>query len=315
MSALLHYPRSSCSIINLAKSACSQSSSVESYSQSIVDSNLNINSTDAIARPKQALILPDNSTPTVLSLPKCTIQEHRTLSTLSHSIGGAGTMALAELYDFITPPDLYGNLNTFAGGGSAAAMANASHILKTISEYDAAVKAREGLTNHSARPNTVMPYKRRERKAFKKMSELLDRKGQQLLHKHAFKTRRTRNLTGRIVRESIPVSSIPEVKRLERLARAGRVLGPGLVVLDGGLRAKGVYKQYKANDPGWKREAVVQSAGFVMGLGSAGLIGGAVLMIVPGGFLLAIVAGGIAALATDAGVQKIASTVYDKVIN
>ncbi len=313
MSQLLYYPHQSCSLSDIASEVCKDANTIDQYTEELLVANRGItqaNNKQPVGKP---LILP-NASATNSYTPICTTQEHKTLSTLSQSIGGVGTMALAELYDFITPPNLYGNLTTFTSGAGAAVTANAQYILKTISEYDDANKLHQAYENHRAAPATIAREKPKVDKAFKKMSHLLDRKGQQLLHKHAFKTRQVKNMTGRIVREAIPISSLPEVKSLARLAKAGRVLGPGLVVLDGGLRAHNTYKMYKSNDPSWKREAVVQSAGFAFGLSSASLIGGAVLIIVPGGFLLAIVAGGIAALAADAGVQKVAGAVYDKVM-
>ncbi len=313
MSQLLYYPRQSCSLSDIASEVCHDANAASQYTQELLAANHNIaqaNNKQLAGRP---LILP-NASSTSGHIPICSAQEHKTLSTLSRSIGGVGTMALAELYDFITPPNLYGNLTTFTSGAGAAVTANAQYILKTIAEYDNANKIHQAYENHRAAPATIARAKPKVDKAFKKMSRLLDRKGQQLLHKHAFKTRQVKNMTGRIVTESIPISSLPEVKSLARLAKAGRVLGPGLVVLDGGLRAHNTYNMYKSNDPGWKREAVVQSAGFLMGVGTAGAIGMAVMMLVPGGFLLAIAAGGLMALGTDAGTKKLAGLVYDHVI-
>ncbi len=59
---------------------------------------------------------------------------------------------------------------------------------------------------------------------------------------------------------------------------------------------------------------MVQSARFVASIGSAGLIGAAVLVFVPGGFLIAIVAGGLIALGVDSMIKNVAGQVYDKLI-
>jgi len=66
----------------------------------------------------------------------------------------------------------------------------------------------------------------------------------------------------------------------------------------GYIRANGVYHAYNANDPTWKRQAVVQSAGFTAGVIAAGAIG-FLIAVSPLGLVVGLVVGGAAALGVD----------------
>jgi hypothetical protein len=77
------------------------------------------------------------------------------------------------------------------------------------------------------------------------------------------------------------------VIKLQKLAKFGRVAGPGLILLDGGLRAASVYKDYRANDPRWKRGAFVEGGSFV---------------------------GGVAALAADKVLKEFIGLTYDQIM-
>ena len=48
---------------------------------------------------------------------------------------------------------------------------------------------------------------------------VVNRKGMKFLHERAVLTREVKNLTGRIVRESIPISSQADVLKLQKLAK------------------------------------------------------------------------------------------------
>lgn len=188
-----------------------------------------------------------------------------------------------------------------------------SRVLEHIAHYDEVLKEYEGLRNHRAAPNTLKPKQAELSRAFENMHESLNRRGQQLLYKNTFPTRETLNQRGRVVRESIPVMNNLDVQKLSKLAKAGRILGPGFIVLDGYIRSNQVHHMRKEGDPRWKREAVVQTGAFAAGIG-AGVAIGLVVAFSPVGLVVGLVAAGTAAVVMDHLSQRGIGHVYDLVV-
>src|SRR5690606_20482848 len=63
-----------------------------------------------------------------------------------------------------------------------------------------------------------------------------------------------------------------EARQLDRLARNIRWAGNGLVAIDAGRRAAGVYQTYQ-DGGNWQRQASIEATGFGVG-GAAGIIAG-----------------------------------------
>jgi hypothetical protein len=235
------------------------------------------------------IIFPSSNNSRLL-MPQCTLQEHKKLSALSHHAGGAATLALAELIDDLKVPNFASDLNTFGGNGIGVAAQASNFMVKDIAHYDKLLKEYHDLKNHRAVPVTLSRKEAELKRAFKKMNASLDRKGQQILHKHAVKTKEVLNASGRVVRESIPLSNNIDVQRLAKLAKFGRVAGPGFILLDGYFRYDKVATMYKQNNVNWKREAVIQISGF-----TAGLLAGAAIVFVIGFAPVGLVVGLVAA--------------------
>ena len=185
-------------------------------------------------------------------------------------------------------------MTTFAGGGGAAMVKTSNMILNSIDLYERELAAYELLKNHGARPET------------------LNRKGQTFLHQHTVKTRQVKNLNGRIVTESIPLTDSHYVRSLSNLAKIGKVVGPGLVLLDGYFRYENVAKLYQDNNPKWKRQAVVETTSFAAGLALAGTIASVVVLMTPAGLLVGLVVGGGAAVGVDLIAKEAVGFMYDK---
>jgi len=83
-------------------------------------------------------------------------------------------------------------------------------------------------------------------------------------------------------------------------------------VLDAGLRVNSVYQHHQAGKD-WKREAVVQSAGFTMGLTAATLLISAIAVATPLGLVLVIATAGATALGVDWGTKVLAGKIYDNI--
>jgi hypothetical protein len=203
---------------------------------------------DAKKLKHSPIILPGDNNANI-RIPHCTPQEHKTLSALSHMVGGAGVMALADIVWEVTKD----NGTTFNAGAGASVAKTSSFILNSIDSYQKELKIYEDLRNHGGVKTTLKRQEPKLRKAFKHMNETLDRKGQHFLHKHVAKTREVKNLNGRIVRESIPITSHAYVGKLANLAKIGKVAGPGMILLDGFLRYDKVSDMHKANNPQWQR--------------------------------------------------------------
>lgn len=219
-------------------------------------------------------------------------------------------MGLANLLWDTKIPDVVGDLNTFGGNGMGAVVAQSSRVLRVIDEYDLALKYYEDLKNHRAAPATVTAAKMKAEAAFKKMNQVLNEKSLNYLNTNTFDMRQTTNATGRTVWESIPVRDTADVQKLSRLAKVGRVAGPGFIVLDGYLRANDVHHAWKNNDPNWKRKAVVQGTSFGMGLVVGSAIG-LVIAVTPVGLAIGLVAAGAAAVGMDYAVKEGVGRLYD----
>src|SRR5690606_15373044 len=113
----------------------------------------------------------------------------------------------------------------------------------------------------------------------------------------------------------INVASTTQALQISRMSSGIAYTGKGLIALDAGIRINGVHNTYKQSG-NWKREAVVQSAGFVAGTAAGLYIGSQVvagltaigLALTPVGWVVLIGAGlaagfGAAYLA-DNGLQK-----------
>jgi hypothetical protein len=219
-------------------------------------------------------------------------------------------MALADLLWETKLPERVGDLNTFGGNGIGAMAKTSSRMLEHIAHYDEVLREYEALRNHRAAPSTLNRKQAELARAFERMNESLNRRGQQLLYKNIFPTRETLNQTGRVVRESIPVMNNLDVQKLSKLAKAGRMLGPGFILLDGYIRANSVYHMRKAGNPEWKREAVVQAGAFATGIG-AGVGIAFIISLTPVGLVLGLVAAGTAAVAADYTSQGLIGEIYD----
>ena len=203
-----------------------------------------------------------------------------------------------------------GTVNTFSGGAGSATYKSSERIIKSIENYDAHLKQYDDLKNHKAAPSTVARKEQELARAFDELSESLEHKKQPLLERNSFGTKEGVNQNGRVVRESIPVSSCDDAQKLMKYAKFGRIAGPVFIALDGVFRTNTVIDKYNASDPTWKREAVVQSAGFTVGIAAGAVIGGAIALT-PVGLAAGLVIGGAAAIGLDhivkTGVEKIYS--------
>lgn len=309
MSCLLHYPRRTQTLNDFAHKACTDAIEADDYVNVLATANRQSANSNLV---KNSPIIIPNGKVLQPPLAQLTRQEHERLSVLSHNIGGAGVMALADLAWEIKN-GVQNNATTFTSGAGAALTKTSSHLLNTINDYQKELKAYEDLRNHRATKTTLARQNLKLEKAYKQMSNSLNSKGQQFLHKHTVKTREVKNLNGRIVRESIPITDHGYVKKLSTFAKAGKVAGPGMVFLDGYLRYDKVKTMYENNHPQRERQAIIEATSFTAGVAIAGTIATFVLFAVPGGLVLGLVAGGVAAVISDNLVKTGVGVVYDKV--
>ena len=244
------------------------------------------------------------------AMPPCSPQEHKRLAALSHQVGGAATLALAELVDELKVPSFAGDLNTFGGNGVGAAAQASSFMVQDIAHYDMLLKQYHDLKNHRAVPATMMRKEVELKRAYQKMSGSLNQRGQHILHKHVSKTKEVLNAKGRVGYEPIPISSQIDVQRLATLAKVGKVAGPGFILLDGYLRYDKVAGMYEQNNASWKREAFIQTGGFAAGI-AAGVFIVFVIGFAPVGLVVGIVAAGAAAVIADKAATGLISNTYD----
>ncbi|MFT5084097.1 MAG: putative membrane protein [Lentisphaeria bacterium] len=310
MPAYLHYPNSSCSLNDFAKNTCVNPIDIATYTEILKATNRQIANPDGKYSNSTPFIIPQSDKTSDISIPVCSFQQHETLKHLSMTIGGAGVMAVADLLWETKIPDYVGDMNTFGGNGIGAAASSSNFVLKDIAHYDKLLKEFHDLKNHSAAQATLSRKEAELKRAFNKMNSTLNTKGQQLLHKYAFKTKEVVNQTGRVVRESIPISSMGDVQKLTKFAGAARVAGPGFIVLDGYLRANDVHSMYKAKNSQWKRQAVVQSTAFAAGI-AAGIIIGIIFAPITGSIIITLAVAGTVGLAADYGAKSISGKLYD----
>jgi hypothetical protein len=318
MSGYIHYSRSACSLDDINSTIAVDGFDSESFRQQMVSAN------SAIRDPRQAnavhqpFVIPSGRGGPSVCAPVCTPAEHDVLASTAHAVGGAATMALAELVIDQKIADNVGNLNTFGGNGIGAAAVTSSHVLRTIAKYDQAVADYEQLRNHRAAPRTLKGKQMAVKRAYQEMATELNRRSLNLLHKNAFRTQEVKNLNGRVVRESIPVQNTADVQKLAKFARVARVAGPGFIALDGALRYNTVQNKRLDNDPTWKREAFVQAGGFAAGIATGAAIGltiGGLIVFSPVGLIIGFAAAGAMAVIVDKGFQAALGTTYDWVVD
>ncbi|MES9853160.1 MAG: hypothetical protein ABW170_15190 [Candidatus Thiodiazotropha sp. L084R] len=202
-----------------------------------------------------------------------------------------------------------GDVITSSSGGGAAFFKSSERVLNRVEQYDKHLKEYDDLKNHKAAPSTVTRKEQELVRAFDELSGELRRNKLPIFERYTFGTKEGINQNGRVVRESVPVSSCDDAQKMMKYAKIGRIAGPALIALDGVLRTKSVIDKYNANDPSWKREAVVQSAGFVGGIGVGVLIGGAIALT-PVGLVTGLVIGGFVAFGADLAIKSTVETVY-----
>lgn len=88
------------------------------------------------------------------------------------------------------------------------------------------------------------------------------------------------------------------------------MLGPGFILLDGGIRTTNVYHAWQNGDQNWRKKAFVEGGSFTAGL-IAGVMIGAVIAATPVGLVIGIVAGGAAAVGADYLFKDVLGRLYD----
>ena len=315
MSTSIYYPKAPCSLKDIAGKLCPSGFNQADYEEALLSTNFRLGGLSQLIPPNKPITTPNSQSVNRIDtsrLESCTIQQQQTLSKLSHQIGGSAVMGLSRMLWDTKIPSAVGDLNTFGSNGMGAAMAASNDILAAIDRYDQAIKQYEDLKNHRAPPRMVNAAKQRAQRFFTEMNALFHRKSIGYLNNNEFKMRQVTNAAGRKVWESIPVANTTDVTKLANFARFGRVAGPGLIVLDGYLRANKVNHMRKNNDSAWKREAFVQSGAFTAGI-IVGAAIGALLLATPVGLAIAIVAGGAAGLGVDYISQNLFGNLYDLV--
>jgi hypothetical protein len=232
---------------------------------------------------------------------------------MASSIGGARVMGIADLLQQTKVLDHIGDAGTFLGGASAGGITASNHVLKSIDKYAEVVAEYDAYKKSGGVSNTLRRIGRRRQQAFREMNHIFNQKGVNFLNNHAFKTRQVPDTRGRIMSESIPINNHAEVQALRRFAQKARYVGKGLIVLDAGLRVNSVYHHHQAGKD-WKREAVVQGAGFGMGLYAASTLITLISVATPLGLVIVIAVAGATALGVDLVSKNVAGRVYDGLI-
>ena len=315
MTDYLHYSDAQHSLDDIGNSACHGAMDDNTKAQ-LYTANPHIQQPTGPNYHCSPILLPGSVTSRSqpFQLPQCTPQEYQRLNSLSAYAGGAATMALAELIDELKVPSFASDLNTFGGNGIGAAAQASSFMIGDIAHYDALLKEYHDLKNHRAAPATLMQQEAKLKRAFKKMNASLNQRGQHILHKHAGKTKEVLNARGKVGYQSIPVGSQVDVQRLAKLAKFGKVAGPGFMLLDGFFRYDKVATMRQQNNEKWKREAVIQSASFTAGI----LVGTGIMFLVaisPVGIVAGIVAAGVMAIIADRAATGFINKGYDLLAN
>ncbi|QCF27190.1 hypothetical protein [Hydrocarboniclastica marina] len=312
MASSIFYPRTVSTPRKIAQNACPQNMAPDEFERRFLAANWQTASANSNCPPNRPVIVPSADQAADISISPlltCTSEEQKNLFSLSQYAGGAAVMGLANLLWETRIPNVVGDLNTFGGNGMGAAVAKSSKVLEAIDKYDFANKQYQDLKNHRAAPRMVNAAKLRAGAAFKEMNQVLYSKSLNYLNKNTFGMRQTTNATGRTVWESIPVRDTADVQKLAKFAKVGRVLGPGVILLDGYIRANGVYHTWQSGG-NWEREAVVQGGSFFAGLG-AGAVIGTVIALTPVGLVIGVVAGGAIAVGADYLVKDLINLAYD----
>ncbi len=100
------------------------------------------------------------------------------------------------------------------------------------------------------------------------------------------------------------------MQKLAKLAKFGKIAGPGFMVLDGALRTHKVANMYQENNAQWKREAVIQAGGFAAGV-AAGVFIVFMIGFAPVGIVVGLVAAGVAAIISDRIATGLITKSYD----
>ncbi|WP_221797152.1 hypothetical protein [Oceanobacter mangrovi] len=258
------------------------------------------------------VLIPGN-TPSPINVNQCPREDHNVLMHMAMTAGGVATAALAELLESSRLMDFTSDANTFTGGGVGGASAIADKLLSLVQSYDKAVMEFEDLRNHRAAPATLERARVKLQIAFQEMNEEFNRRGQKVLQRHISHMEQITNQTGRVVQRSIPLANNVEMQRLAKMAKFGKIAGPGFIAFDGALRYNKVYQMRRNNNSQWKREAVIQGAGFAAGI-LAGVIIGAMIVPTAAGVAFGLVVAGGAAYIADKAVSIISSRIYDGVM-
>lgn len=310
MTHYLYYPRSACSLDDIVHFVCGKQTD-DTAKGKLKAANYHIKNAEQLNHRGTPIILPDTMSSST-DLPICTAQEHRRLDKLSRHVGGVATLALAELIDELKIPSFASDMNTFGGNGIGAAAKASSFMINDIAHYDKLLKEYYDLKNHRAAPATLMRKEVELKSAFTKMNKSLNRRGQHILQKHKSKNKQVVTQTGKVGFEPIPINNQADARRLAKLAKFGKVAGPGFMLMDGYFRYDKVATMYNENNSNWKREAAVQSSGFLAGIAA----GAAIVFVIgtaPVGLVVGIVAAGGAAVVADKTVTGMAGYFYDKI--
>lgn len=312
MASSIYYPRTVSTPRKIAQKACPQNLEPDEFERRFLAANWQTASANSNCPPNRPVIVPSADQAANLSISPllaCTSEEQRNLFSLSQYAGGAAVLGLANLLWETRIPNVVGDLNTFGGNGMGAAVAKSSKVLEAIDKYDFVNKQYQDLKNHRAAPRMVNAAKLRAGAAFKEMNQVLYSKSLNYLNKNTFGMRQTTNATGRTVWESIPVRDTADVQKLAKFAKVGRVLGPGVILLDGYIRANGVYHTWQSGG-NWEREAVVQGGSFAGGI-AAGAAIGLVMALTPVGLVVGIVAAGTVAVGADYVFKDVLGNFYE----
>tara|TARA_R110002012_G_scaffold219567_2_gene391004 strand:- start:1663 stop:2700 length:1038 start_codon:yes stop_codon:yes gene_type:complete len=232
--------------------------------------------------------------------------------------------------------------NTFAGSAAAVMTARNTGFVQALQHYQNILERLNNLTRVGRGASAQRSALRREAIA---AYELLNQRFQYELNKLVPEANRGLNRNGNPRNKgnalSNPQRAITLAERgsgqgiyvadgyrqstMGKLANAVRYVGPGVLVLDAGIRISTVRNERRIGGD-WHREAAVQSAGFAAAAGSGLLVGGVAkaglvaakitLMATPVGWCLVIGAAAIVgygvATSLDSGAKSAIGTLWDR---
>lgn len=314
MASSIYYPRNLCTPLDIANQFCPPGNTPEEFQQRFLSANhfLTAKSQCPPSRPVMVPGAHQDSSLNLGPLNACTAEEQRTLAELGRYAGGSAVLGTAKLMADLRLNEIAGNMLSYGGGGISAASALSDKVLSAIHYYDTVNSEYQKLKNHRAAPSTLRSFEKVVERAFTKMNQELHARSLDYLNNQTFGMRQATTVTGRQVWESIPVADSLDVQRLSRFAKAARIAGPGMLVLDGGLRTHNVYQAHQTGDPNWKRMAVVEGGSFAAGIGMGVLIGAAIAFT-PVGLAIGIFVGGAVAVASDHLFKRFFNFIYDLV--